>query len=91
MGHHGPEEPRVDAKERRATGAVREVEQNLPLMDQSKGKKGEAGQDVRTGRGSWGSGDSGGVAGSRGLTHRAGCACPSPLSRVGCVHAFEPF
>lgn len=44
MGHHGPDKPRVDAKERRATGAVQEVEQNLSLMDQSKGKKGEAGR-----------------------------------------------
>lgn len=30
MGNHGPDKPRVDTKERGATGAVQEEEQNLP-------------------------------------------------------------
>lgn len=39
MGHHGPDKPRVDAKERRVTGAVQEVEQNLSLMGPEQGKE----------------------------------------------------
>lgn len=43
MGSHGPDKPRVDAKDRGAPGAVQQAEQSLPPMDQNKGETGETG------------------------------------------------
>lgn len=46
---------RVDTKDKRGTQSVQEVEQNLPLMDQNRGREGETRKvaGVHTGRGGW--------------------------------------
>lgn len=54
-------------------------------------EKWEKQQEVHRGGGGWGPGDSSGVAGSCGLTCRAGYASASPLSGVAYPDSFESF
>lgn len=93
MGSHGPDRRKWTLRRAEWHGLCRPWSRICPWWTSTRAakEKWEKWQEVHTGRGGWGPGDSSGVAGSCGLMCRAGYASPSPLSGVACPDSFEIF